>query len=179
VRLAAGEGGATVPSWLEGRPFVIAFAVLLGIVFLRAQATYWAGRGVVTGAMHTRLAGRLTGPRLTRAIAALNRWGLPVVTISFLTVGFQTVINAGAGLTRMRWGRYTLAMLPGCAAWAAIYATVGLAAVTAWLTLNPAPRWGVIGCVIALAGGIVTAVLLRRRRAALPAEPVTDSVGDR
>lgn len=166
-----------MPSWLEGRPFVIAFAVLLGIVFLRAQATYWAGRGVVTGALHTRLAGRLTSPRLTRAIDALNRWGLPVVTISFLTVGFQTVVNAAAGLTRMRWGRYTLAMLPGCAAWAAIYATVGLAAVTAWFALNPVPRWTVVGCAVALAVGIVTVVVLRRRRrTGPPIGPASDPV---
>jgi membrane protein DedA with SNARE-associated domain len=166
-----------VPSWLEGRPFVIAFAVLLGIVFLRAQATYWAGRGVVTGAMHTRLADRLGTPRMTRAIGALNRWGLPVVTISFLTVGFQTVVNAGAGLTRMRWGRYTLAMLPGCAAWAAIYATVGLAAVTAWLTLNPGPRWAAVAIVMVLAAGIVTAVIVRRRhRAVVPPEAEAEPV---
>lgn len=153
-----------MPSWLEGRPFLITFTVLLGIVFLRAQATYWIGRGVITGAMHTRLAGRLSGPRLTRAVGALKRWGLPVITISFVTVGFQTAVNAGAGLIRMMWGRYTLAMLPGCIAWAAIYATVGLAAVTGWLRLGTGSRWAVIAGVIVLAAVVVTVLLIRRRR---------------
>src|SRR5699024_1220587 len=90
------EEDRAVPSWLEGRPFIITFAVLFGIVLLRAQATYWVGRGVVSGAMRTRLADRLNGPRLTRATNAINRWGLPVVTVCFVTVGFQTVVNAAA-----------------------------------------------------------------------------------
>ena len=36
-----------MPSWLVGRPFAIAWAVLFGIVLLRAQATYWAGRATL------------------------------------------------------------------------------------------------------------------------------------
>lgn len=153
-----------MPSWLEGRPFAITFIVLFGIVLLRAQATYWAGRGVVMGAMHTRMASRLNGPRLAKATAAINRWGLPVVTVSFITVGFQTVVNAAAGLTRMRWGRYTVAMIPGCIAWAAIYATVGLAAITAWLHLGGAARWVVIAGLLVLAAALVTVIAVRRRR---------------
>ena len=43
-----------MPSWLEGKPFAITFAVLFGIVLLRAQATYWLGRGVTAGVLHTR-----------------------------------------------------------------------------------------------------------------------------
>jgi hypothetical protein len=74
-----------VPSWLDGSPLVLTFGVLFGIVFLRAQGTYWIGRAVTSGLLHSRLADRITGPRTTRAIVALNRWGLPVVTISFLT----------------------------------------------------------------------------------------------
>jgi membrane protein DedA with SNARE-associated domain len=165
-----------VPSWLEGRPFLITFAVLFGIVLLRAQATYWAGRGVISGALHTRLAAWLRGPRLTRAIDAMNRWGLPVVTLSFLTVGFQTAVNAAAGLTRMRWGRYTLAMVPGCLAWAAIYATVGLAAVAAWLHLTDGWRWVVIGGILLVLAAMLAAIRLRHRRD--PAvEPAPDPVG--
>ena len=86
-----------MPSWLEGKPFAITFAVLFGIVLLRAQATYWLGRGVTAGVLHTRWADRITGPRTTKAIASLNRWGPPLVTVSFLTIGFQTVVNAAAG----------------------------------------------------------------------------------
>ena len=46
----------------------------------------------MAGALHTTLRRRLTGPRMTRAIAALNRWGLPLITVSFITIGFQTVV---------------------------------------------------------------------------------------
>ena len=33
-----------MPSWLEGKPFAITFAVLFVIVLLRAQGTYWLYR---------------------------------------------------------------------------------------------------------------------------------------
>ena len=45
-----------MPTWFEGMPFGIAVAALLLIVLLRAQATYWIGRGVIAGALHTRFA---------------------------------------------------------------------------------------------------------------------------
>jgi membrane protein DedA with SNARE-associated domain len=154
-----------VPSWLDGKPFAITFAVLFGIVLLRAQATYWIARGVTAGVLHTRWAAKVTGPRTTRAIAALNRWGLPLVTISFLTIGLQTVVNAAAGLIRMPWIRYTFAMLIGCIAWALIYATVGIAAVEAALALAARSPWALVGA-LAIASGIVIAIIVvgRRRR---------------
>ncbi len=163
--------GLAVPSWLEGRPFLVTFAILFGIVLLRAQATYWAGRGAATGAMHTPVGRRVSGPRVTRAINALNRWGLPVVTVSFLTIGFQTVVNAAAGLTRMRWGRYTAAMVPGCLAWALVYATVGFAALTGWMRLEGAAQWVALGLLVAViaAGGAICVHVRRRRRARLAA----------
>ncbi len=152
-----------MPSWLDDSPFGITFAALFGIVFLRAQGTYWIGRAVTAGLLHTRVAARMTSPRMTRAIEALNRWGLPVVTVSFLTVGFQTVVNAAAGLIRMPWLRYTLAMLVGCAAWAAIYATVGIAAFEASLALAARSPWALIG-VLAIVLGVVIAVIAVRGR---------------
>lgn len=155
-----------MPSWVTSQPFVLAFGFLLIVVFFRAQGTYWIGRGARAGAMQTRLAGRLTGPRMTRATAALNKWGWPLVTVSFLTVGLQTVVNAAAGIARMRWPRYTLAMLPGCAAWAAIYATVGLAAFEAWVALSVRSAWApwTIPAVLVPAA-VIFVVRLRRRRA--------------
>lgn len=159
-----------MPDWLEGRPFLITAAILFGIVLLRAQATYWAGRGAANGMRRTRLGERMAGPRMTRATAALNRWGLPVITVSFITVGFQTVVNAAAGLTRMRWGRYTVAMLPGCIAWSIIYATVGFAAITAWMSLHGAWKWvaAIALLLVAIAGGAIWMhVRAMRRKAAL------------
>lgn len=165
-----------MPSWLEGRPFAITFIILFGIVLLRAQATYWAGRAAARGAERTRLGTRLSGPRVTRAITALHRWGLPVITISFITVGFQTVVNAAAGLTKMRWGRYTAAMVPGCAVWAALYATIGFAALTAWFELHGFWKWSALVVLAAIvAGGFAIARHVRRvtnRPTVTTAEPV-------
>jgi membrane protein DedA with SNARE-associated domain len=151
-----------VPSWLEGKPFAITFTVLFVIVLLRAQATYWIARGVTAGVLHTKWANKVTGPRTTGAITALNRWGLPLVTISFLTIGLQTVVNAAAGLIRMPWIRYTIAMLIGCVAWALIYATVGIAAVEASVALTARSPWALIGALAVVVGVVVTIVVRRR-----------------
>jgi membrane protein DedA with SNARE-associated domain len=164
-----------VPSWLDGTPFAITFAVLFGIVLLRAQATYWIARGVTTGVLHTRWAAKVTGPRTTRAIASLNRWGLPLVTISFLTIGLQTVVNAAAGLIRMPWIRYTIAMLIGCIAWALIYATVGIAAVEAALALAARSPWALIGVLAVVLGVVLAIVVIRRRRRAGTGQPAADA----
>jgi len=155
-----------VPSWLEGKPFAITFAVLFVIVLLRAQGTYWLGRGVTAGVLHTRFAGKITGPRTTKAIASLNRWGLPLVTVSFLTIGLQTVINGAAGLIRMPWIRYTIAMLIGCVAWALIYATVGIVAFEAALALAARSPWALIGVLAVVIGVVVAIVVIRRRHRA-------------
>ena len=42
-------------SWYEGKPFVVAVAALFVIVLVRAQGTYWLGRGVTAGVLHTGL----------------------------------------------------------------------------------------------------------------------------
>jgi membrane protein DedA with SNARE-associated domain len=153
-----------VPSWLEGKPFALTFVVLFLIVLLRAQATYWLARAVAAGVLHTRLADKLTGPKTTRAIDSLNRWGPPLVTVSFLTVGLQTVVNAAAGLIRMPWIRYTVAMVLGCIAWAAIYATVGIAAFEASVALFAHSPWALIAVLAALIGIVIAVLVLRRRR---------------
>lgn len=162
-----------MPTWFEGMPFGIAVAALFLIVLLRAQATYWIGRGVIAGALHTRFAARLNGPRTTRAIALLNRYGAPVVTVSFLTVGFQTVANAAAGLIRMPWVRYTIAMLIGCAMWALIYATIGFAALDTAMALAAHSPWLLIGAIVLLVAVVGAVVITRRRRrsAAPPDRP--------
>src|SRR5699024_2363610 len=77
----------------------------------------------------------LESPGVTRASELINRWGAPVVALSFLTVGFQTAANAAAGLTGMPARRYLPALAIGGLAWALIYATVGLVAFMAWFEL--------------------------------------------
>lgn len=153
----------TVPTWVDGSPFAITFAVLFGIVFLRGQGTYWIGRAVTAGLLHTRVAHRMTNPRMTRAIDVLNRWGAPVVTVSFLTVGFQTMVNAAAGLIRMPWVRCTIAMLIGCVAWSAIYATVGIAAVEASLALAARSPWALVAVLVGALAVVIAVIAVRRR----------------
>ena len=160
-----------MPSWFDNSPFGITFAALFGIVLLRAQGTYWIGRAVTAGLLHTRVASWMTSPRMTRAIDALHRWGLPVVTVSFLTVGFQTVVNAAAGLIRMPWLRYTIAMLIGCAAWAAIYATVGIAAFEASLALAARSPWALVAVLAVLLGVLGAVVVVRARSHARKQRP--------
>jgi len=160
-----------MPSWFDNSPFGITFAALFGIVFLRAQGTYWIGRAVTAGLLHTRVASWMTSPRMSRAVDALHRWGLPVVTVSFLTVGFQTVVNAAAGLIRMPWLRYTVAMLIGCAAWAAIYATVGIAAFEASLALAARSPWALVAVLAVLLGVLGAVVVVRARSHARKQRP--------
>lgn len=167
-----------MPSWLEGTPFLVTVGVLFLIVLLRAQGTYWLGRLAAAGALRSRWADRITGPRTTATIERLHRWGWPLITVSFLTVGMQTLVNAAAGLTRMAWPRYTAAMVPGCVAWALVYATVGFAAVEAALALAARSPWALVG-VLVLAVGLVCVLLYRRhrRRAAAPTGTVPDRPG--
>ncbi|WP_067963736.1 DedA family protein [Nocardiopsis trehalosi] len=150
--------------FLRGQPFWIVYAVLFVIVLLRTQATYWIGRGVGAGLHRSRLGARL-GDRLRRAERLINRFGPPVVTLSYATVGIQTAVHAAAGAMRMSFPRYLAAMLPGCALWAAIYSLGGLAVVAVWWRLfleSPALAAGAAAVVLAVLAAVA---VLRRRRA--------------
>ncbi|NTW39676.1 MAG: hypothetical protein HGA44_07275 [Cellulomonadaceae bacterium] len=154
-----------MPTWVQDGPLPLLYAFLLVVVFCRAQATYWLGRAVAAGSLRTRWAQRIDGPRTRSAVASIDRWGLPIIPLSFLTIGFQTAVNAAAGLIQMRWGRYTLAMLPGCAVWAAIYAVGGLAAFRSLAALAARSPWAMIAAVlvvIGIAGAVGTWVHRRR-----------------
>lgn len=108
-----------------GAPFPIVVIALFCIVLLRSNATYWAGRLVARGAHRTRAAAWMDSDGYRRAVERLNRWGAPAVSLSFLTVGVQTVINLAAGAARMPLVRYIPATVVGSVAWAFLYATVG------------------------------------------------------
>lgn len=113
-------------------PFVLVWALLFLIVLLRAGATYGLGRAARKGASQSASITRvLEAPRYRRVESLIDRWGAPVVALSFLTVGFQTLANAAAGVTRMRLTRYVPALLIGGAAWALIYSTVGIVSIAA------------------------------------------------
>ncbi|MCD2262848.1 VTT domain-containing protein [Dietzia aurantiaca] len=108
-------------------PFALAFGTLFLIVMLRANATYWLGRGALSGGrLSDRLARRLDGPTMKRAQRLSARYGVVAVPLSFLTVGIQTAINFSAGFTVMPLRRYLPAVTVGCVLWALLYSTVGM-----------------------------------------------------
>ncbi|HEX8487275.1 MAG TPA: VTT domain-containing protein [Propionibacteriaceae bacterium] len=121
----------TLRSW----PYPLTVAALFVIVLTRANATYWVGRGARSGADRTRLQPLMSSAAFLRAARLLERWGAPLVTACFLTVGIQTVVNLAAGATRMSMRRYLPAVALGSAVWAFLYATVGFATFTAWRRL--------------------------------------------
>lgn len=150
------------------------WALFLVVVFLRAQATYWIARVVTQQALDrtapasgwTMAVHRwLSGDSAARGIDLVRRWGLIAVPVSFLTVGAQTVVNAGAGVVRIRPLHYTLAMIPGCMAWALVWTTIGMSAFYAALAVDLGTGWGIVFAVLAmLALGVVLGLLRRRNR---------------
>ncbi|MFE7582307.1 DedA family protein [Streptomyces gardneri] len=99
---------------------------LYAIVLLRAGGTFAVGWLAGAGARRSRFAERISSAKFLRAERAIQRWGAPVVAVSFLTVGFQTAANFLAGSMRMPLPRYLPALFVGGAAWALMYATVGI-----------------------------------------------------
>jgi membrane protein DedA with SNARE-associated domain len=137
-------------------PFPLVVAALFVIVMLRANGTFWLGRLGSAGARHTRLARLLSSPRYLRAAEWVDRYGPPVVAVSFLTIGFQTLANLAAGVTGMKLRHYLPAVTVGCVAWAFLYATLGTVGVDLvgdlW-TLSPALTIGLgAAVVLAIAG---------------------------
>ncbi|MBX9243265.1 hypothetical protein ICW40_00380 [Actinotalea ferrariae] len=164
-----------MPDWLEGWPFLPVYLLFVGGAALRSQATYWAGRGIAVGVLRSRWAGGLEHPKVRRATAAIERWGMPVIPLSFLTVGFQSAVHAAAGLLRLRWLRYTLWALPGYFVWALVWAGGGMTAVAAGVALAAESPWA-LATVLAVLATAAAAFVVRRRRTRPAAR--TDGVGD-
>jgi membrane protein DedA with SNARE-associated domain len=156
-----------VPGWLEGWPYVWIYLFFLSGAIMRSQALYWAGRGLSVGAHRTRLAGPLDAPRTRRGVQAIERWGMPVVPLSFLTVGFQSAVQGAAGLLGIRWLRYTLWCVPGWLAWALIWSAGGTAALSAGAALAARSPWALLAAVVLVT--TVVGVVVRRRRTGPPA----------
>ncbi|WP_329209267.1 DedA family protein [Streptomyces sp. NBC_01708] len=142
------------------------------IVLLRAGGTFAIGWLAGASARRSRFAGRISSAKFRRAELAIQRWGAPVVAVSFLTVGFQTAANFLAGSMRMPLPRYLPALLVGGAAWALIYATAGLGVleVLARLFAERTALGGSAAAVLVLA---VCGVVVYRRRRAVPSSEGT------
>ncbi|MGW1100947.1 DedA family protein [Streptomyces sp. NPDC002455] len=165
-----------VPPWRPGRGVVHKLALTAGalyvIVLLRAGGTFAIGWLAGAGARRSRFAGRISSAKFRRAEQAIQRWGAPVVAVSFLTVGFQTAANFLAGSMRMPLPRYLPALFVGGAAWALIYATAGLGVleVLARLFAERTALGGSAAAVLLLA---VCGVVVYRRRRAVPSSEGT------
>ncbi|WP_226347175.1 alpha/beta hydrolase fold domain-containing protein [Agilicoccus flavus] len=154
-------------------PFAGLLAVLFVIAFTRGGATYAVGRAAVAGGRRAqRLRARLDGPTMRRAESFAARWGVFAVPFSFLTVGVQTAINLSAGATRVPLRRYVPALALGAVFWAVLYATVGLAAVAAALSLAATSPWAAAAAGMAV---VVAVVLLRRRGRRSPSTSTSTS----
>ena len=155
-------------SWVEGQPFLIAAGFLTLVAGVRSQATYWVGRGIHAGAIRTKWAQKMASDKGTRAVALLERWGWPIIPLSFLTVGLQTAVQAAAGLVGWRWLPYTLAAIPGWLIWGCVYAAGGLAAFVGLFSLARRAWWLAVLVVVLIAAIVVAIVLLRRHTRPAP-----------
>ncbi len=162
-----------LPDFLSGLPFWLVFGFLLVGAMLRGQGTYWIGRIATvqalkhihpTGGWQLRAHRALSGEGAQRGVDAIRRWGLVIVPVAYLTVGFQSMVMLGAGILRIHWLRFTLAQVPGAIAWAAIYSTIGFAVWNAALAAAAGSPAG-IAVLLGLVLTVVALLVLRRRRA--------------
>jgi membrane protein DedA with SNARE-associated domain len=146
-------------------PFWVVVVALFCIVQLRANGTYWLGRLASAGAQRTRLARMMDSPGYQRACERIDRFGPPVVALSFLTIGFQTLANLAAGATRMKLRHYLPAVVIGGIAWALLYATLGTVGVDlAGRLWAYSPMLAVVVLVAAAAAILVYVAVQARRR---------------
>ena len=142
----------------RGWPFPAAVAMLFVVAMLRAGATYALGRAAQTGARHTRIAKLMARPGFARVQDLVARWGAPVVTLSFLTVGLQTLVNVVAGMTQMPLRRYLPALAAGSLIWGLLYATAGFAGATAWWQLYQRSPLAAMALLVVVLLGVATYV---------------------
>ena len=147
----------------ESWPYAATLAFFFAGALVRSNATYWAGRGLRAGGERTRLSAHLDRPAVLAAERFVTRVGAPAVTLSFLTIGFQTAIIAAAGALRMPLSRFVPAAAVGSLLWAGIYTTIGFAVVDAWLTGTAGPWLLLVVAVVAVLWG-VTLLVSRRAR---------------
>ena len=150
--------------YFRGLPYPLAVAALFVIVLIRGGATYALGRGVEAGASRTRLRRVLASPKFDRARALVDRWGAPIVAVSFLTVGFQTLANVAAGVARMPIRRYLPALAIGGLAWALLYATLGVIGFAGFSRLYAVSPVAAIVVSAGIAASLGSYVVIRLRK---------------
>ena len=124
-------------------PVIYLFVFFFGIGFGRQFVVYLLARF----SLHSKYSSRfkivtkfqnwLQGERVAAKAVKLNKYGSPLVTASFLFVGTKSIVNAAAGLSRMRLRYYLPALGVGAIIYATIYTTIGWAAWKAiWTSLH-------------------------------------------
>lgn len=171
----------SIPEWAQEGPPLILFLFI--VVTSRAQGTYWLARAIPelvarkheqAGPRLQKVAAWLNGPVPKKGKAILEKWGVIALPASFLTVGLQTAVLAGAGMVRMRWLLFTIMIFPGTVVWALIYG-YGLLAV--WTTVVGALAGSPIAWVIILvAVGSLWLWTVRRSKPGHQSRPQIDAV---
>ena len=147
-----------------GAPYPVVVAALFVIVMARANGTYWLGRLGAAGAHRTRLASMMDSPGYLRATERINTYGAPVVALSFLTIGVQTLVNLAAGATGMPLARYLPAVTVGSVLWAILYATIGTLGVDLFGRLYEQYPPLAIAVAVLVTGFLVTYIVWQFRR---------------
>lgn len=120
--------------------YVLYYLFFVAGAAMRSQSFYWLGRYGNYAALRAhkpedgwklKVWEKIHSPQTEEMTELINRRGIIVIPLSFLTIGIQSVINFAAGLTAMPWPRYTVAALPGWFVWAAIYSSAGFLALKA------------------------------------------------
>ena len=87
------------------------YAFLFVVACARGGATYALARGLRDAS--TKRSPWAERPAIQRAERLVSRYGAPAVSVSFLTVGVQTAVNAAAGVLRMPLRHYLPALAVG------------------------------------------------------------------
>lgn len=162
-----------LPEMFDGWPFVGVFAFMFTLGMLRGQATYWLARTITQKTLlrseasdgwRGRAASWLSGKDVNRGAETIRRIGLVAIPLAYLTIGFQTLVLAGAGVLRIRPIAFTLVQIPGALAWATIYSTIGWAVWGAAVSAFAGSPMGLLGVVLIALVGFITWTVHRRWR---------------
>lgn len=148
-------------AWISELPFAALWLLFFLGAMARGNAMYALGRGITEGGRKSRFRTRFTGPRMDRAKEFVDRYGAIAVALSYLTVGFQSMVQVATGMARMSLWRFEPGAFVGSAAWATIYTTIGFAVWQTWLGLVARSPWAFVAA-IALTG--LAAYAIHRRR---------------
>lgn len=163
-------------------PFWAAWIFLFFGAMLRGQGTYWIGRGAAAGVAKgvtrtpnwwSRMQEKVVGRTTDRGRATLEKLGVLAIPLAYLTVGLQTAIILAAGLMRMPLGIFALAQLPGAAAWATIYSTIGFAAWAAAVRALTGDWWPLLALLLV---AVIVVVIFRVRGGCRRAEAEAEHV---